>query len=468
MSESTITPALIDALRAELPGVELSTGSSVLDLHSRDESHHPPRRPELVIWPTTTAQVSALLRFANAHRVPVTPRAGGTSLEGNPIPIRGGIVADLTRMDRVLELREADLQVDVQPGVPYKQLNERLANHGLFFPPDPGASALIGGMIGNNASGVRTVAYGGTRDRVLAVELVLADGRVLELGSRAIKSSAGYDLVSLVVGSEGTIGIVTRATLRLQGLPAAHLAMVATMPSVPAACAAAADTMRYGLQPAAIELMDQTLVRAINADRGTTLSEAPTLFLEFHNITDAVLATQATMVGELLQEHGATSVRSGVEPGERLALWEARHGALESIKRSHPGTAVLLVDSCVPIGAYAALVDAALEAVETYGLTGYVWGHAGDGNLHLGLVHDPADPAQRAAVEAVSHAVVAAGLELGGTCTGEHGVGLGKRGFMEREHGDAVELMRGIKALFDPRGILNPGKLLPPDPEDER
>ena len=463
MVQLSITAEHISDLRWLLPGVEISSGASVLDLHSRDESHHPPRRPELVIWPTETHQVATLLRFASDRGLAVTPWAGGTSLEGNPVPARGGIVLDFTRMDRVLAVREQDLQADVQPGVPYKQLNRTLAAHGLFFPPDPGASALIGGMIGNNASGVRTVAYGGTRDRVLALELVLADGRVLELGSRDIKSSAGYDLVSLVVGSEGTLGIVTRATLRLQGLPAAHLAMVATMPSVTAACAAVAATMRYGLQPAALELMDRALVRAINLDRGTTLAPAPTLFLEFHNITDAVLATQAAMVTELLEEHGATGVRAGVDPEERLLLWEARHGALESIKRSHPGCAVLLVDSCVPIGAYASLVTQALAAVEAEGVIGYFWGHAGDGNLHLGLVHDPADPVAVAAVERVNHAVVAAGLALGGTCTGEHGIGMGKRGFMAKEHGEALELMRGIKRLFDPQGVLNPGKILPDD-----
>jgi D-lactate dehydrogenase (cytochrome) len=461
MAQPSITPTHIDDLRWLLPEAEVSAGESVLDLHSRDESHHPPRRPELVIWPTETGQVATVLRYASAHGLAVTPWAGGTSLEGNPVPTRGGIVLDFTRMDRVLAIRGDDLQVDVQPGVPYRRLNEQLAAHGLFFPPDPGASALIGGMIGNNASGVRTVAYGGTRDRVLALELVLADGRVLELGSRAIKSSAGYDLVSLVVGSEGTLGVVTRATLRLQGLPASHLAMVATLPSVPAACAAVAATIRFGLQPAALELMDQALVRAINLDRGTTLTEAPTLFLEFHNVTDDVLATQATMVTELLEEHGASGVRAGVDPAERLLLWEARHGALESIKRSHPGQAVLLVDSCVPIGAYASLVDQALAAVRAEGVTGYFWGHAGDGNLHLGLVHDPDDQAAMEAVERVNHAVVTAGLALGGTCTGEHGIGMGKRGFMAQEHGDAVALMRGIKVLFDPKGILNPGKILP-------
>ncbi len=451
----------IEELRALLPQVELSTGSSILDLHSRDESHHPPSRPEVVLWPTETEQVAAVLRFASERGVAVTPWASGSSLEGNPVPVRGGIVLDFTHMDRVLEVREDDLQVDVQPGVPYKELNKQLAKHGLFFPPDPGASALVGGMIGNNASGVRTVSYGGTRDSVLALELVLADGRVLELGSRAIKSSSGYDLVRLVVGSEGTLGIVTRATLRLRGLPPAHLAMVATLPSIAAACQAVADTMRFGLQPAALELMDTALVRAINRDRGTALAEAPTLFLEFHNVDDRVLGTQATMVTQLLEEHGATGVRSGVDPQERLRLWEARHGALESIKRQHPGQAVLLVDSCVPIGRYAKLVEAAVEAVESEGAVGYVFGHAGDGNLHLGLVHDPDKREACQRVERVNRAVVAAGLALGGTCTGEHGIGHGKRDFMQAEHGEALELMRGIKALFDPKGILNPGKVLP-------
>ena len=232
------------------------------------------------------------------------------------------------------------------------------------------------------------------------------------------------------------------------------------MPSIAAACRAVADTMRFGLQPAALELMDRALVRAINADRGTGLPESPTLFLEFHNVDDRVLATQAEMVTQLLEEHGATRVRTGVEPAERLRLWEARHGALESIKRQHPGRSVLLVDGCVPIGRYAELVHAAVRAVEVEGAVGYVFGHAGDGNLHLGLVYDPNDPDACEAAERANRAVGAAGLSLGGTCTGEHGVGMGKLGFMDAEHGDAVELMRGIKRLFDPQGILNPGKVL--------
>ena len=461
MAYPRVTPEDIAFLKQAIGDRHVSAGESNLDLHSRDESYHEPHRPDVVVWPQNTGDVVAAVTLAARKGYAVTPWCAGTSLEGNPIPIKGGICLDFMEMNRILEIREKDLQVDVEVGVPYRELNNQLRHNGLFFPPDPGAQACIGGMIGNNASGVRTVAYGATRDCILALEVVMADGCVIRLGSRAIKSSSGYDLLRLMVGSEGTLGIVTRATLRLRGLPPEYLTVVATFPTVRNACDAVGDTIRYGLNPAALELMDAAVVAEINRDRKMTLDEKPMLFLEFHNVNTSALESQFGMVEGLLREHLAETIVRGIGADERIRLWEVRHGALESIKRNHPGRSVLLVDTCVPISRYSEMVDRAREAVEREGATGFVWGHAGDGNLHLGLMYDPADTAAWEAVERVNRTVVEHSIASGGTCTGEHGVGIGKLPFVTAEHGKALDYMRRIKAALDPQGILNPGKMLP-------
>lgn len=461
MAYPRVTPEDIALLKQSIGDRHVSAGESNLDLHSRDESYHEPHRPDVVVWPQKTGDVVTAVTLAARKGYAVTPWCAGTSLEGNPIPVKGGICLDFTEMNRILEIREKDLQVDVEVGVPYRELNNRLRHHGLFFPPDPGAQACIGGMIGNNASGVRTVAYGATRDCILSLEVVMADGCVIRLGSRAIKSSSGYDLLRLMVGSEGTLGIVTQATLRLKGLPPEYLTVVATFPTVRHACDAVGDTIRYGLNPAALELMDSAVVAEINRDRKMALDEKPMLFLEFHNVNASALESQFGMVEGLLQEHHAETVVRGIGGDERIRLWEVRHGALESIKRNHPGRSVLLVDTCVPISRYSEMVDKAREAVEREGATGFVWGHAGDGNLHLGLMYDPVDTSAREAVERVNRAVVEHSIATGGTCTGEHGVGIGKLPFVAAEHGKALDYMRRIKAALDPQGILNPGKMLP-------
>ncbi len=461
MAHPRVSPEDIAYLKESIGEKHVSTGPSNLDLHSRDESYHEPRRPDVVVWPQRTEHVVTAVKLAWERGYAVTPWCAGTSLEGNPIPVCGGIVLDFTEMNRILEIRERDLQADVEPGVQYRELNRQLRRYGLFFPPDPGAWACIGGMIGNNASGVRTVAYGATRDCVLGLEVVMADGTVLDLGTRAIKSSSGYDLVRLIVGSEGTLGIVTRATLRLRGLPPEYLTVVATFPTAHDACAAVGDMIRYGLNPAALELMDEAVVAEINRDQGMGLEERPMLFLEFHNVNRAALESQYQLVESVLREHAVLHIDKGIGADERERLWEVRHGALESIKRNHPGKSVLLVDTCVPISRYAEMVDRAKAAVDREGVTGFFWGHAGDGNLHLGLLFDPADRAEREAVQRVNRAVVEHSLAAGGTCTGEHGVGLGKLAFVEAEHGPALEYMRRIKQALDPKNILNPGKMLP-------
>lgn len=444
----------------------VSTGESNRDLHSRDESYHAPCRPDVVVWPQKTEDVVAAVKLAARKGYAVTPWCAGTSLEGNPIPVKGGICLDFSEMKRIIAIREKDLQVDVEVGIPYRELNNQLRRHGLFFPPDPGAHAAIGGMIGNNASGVRTVAYGATRDCILALQAVMADGEVIRLGSRAIKSSSGYDLLRLMVGSEGTLGIVTEATLKLRGLPPEYLTVVAVFPGIRDACEAVGDIIRYGLNPAALELMDAAVVAEINRDQRMTLDEKPMLFLEFHNVNDAALASQFGMVEGVLQEHHALKIERGIGADERARLWEVRHGALESLKRNHPGQSVLLVDTCVPISRYAEMVDKAKDAVEREGAIGFFWGHAGDGNLHLGLMFRPDDAAAVAAARRVNRTVVEHSIAAGGSCTGEHGVGIGKLAFMAAEHGTSLEYMRRIKRALDPKGILNPGKMLPEEGTD--
>jgi len=451
----------VSYLKQMIGDTHVSTGESNLDLHSRDESYHEPHRPDVVVWPQKTEDVVTVMKLADQKGYAVTPWCAGTSLEGNPIPVKGGLVLDFTEMKRVLEIREKDLQADVEVGIQYQDLNNRLRHYGLFFPPDPGASASIGGMIGNNASGVRTVAYGATRDCILGMEVVMSDGEVIHLGSRAIKSSSGYDLLRLMVGSEGTLGIVTTATLRLRGFPPEYLTIVAAFPTIHYACEAVSDIIRYGLNPAALELMDEAVVAEINRDQKMSLEEKPMLFLEFHNVNEAALENQYGMVESILQEYRAIKIERGIGADERARLWEVRHGALESIKRNHPGQSVLLVDTCVPISRYSEMVDKAKEAVMREGATGFFWGHAGDGNLHLGLMYDPSAPAAREAVQRVNQAVVGHSIEIGGTCTGEHGIGMGKISFMGTEHGKALEYMQRVKKALDPKGILNPGKMFP-------
>jgi D-lactate dehydrogenase (cytochrome) len=456
-----VTTRDIALLKSRLAPARVSSGPSVLDLHSRDESYLPPCRPEVVIWPRCTEDVAAVVQLAAARRWAVTPWCAGTSLEGNPIPLRGGIVLDFAEMNRILEVRAGDLQADVEPGVGYRDLNEHLRHLGLFFPPDPGASACIGGMIGNNAAGIRTVAYGATRDGVLALEVVTGAGDVLRLGGRGARMGPGYDLVRLLVGSEGTLGIVTRATLRLRGLPPEHLTAMAVFPSIRGACEAVSETMRRGVDPAACELLDGGVAAEINRDRGAGLPEQPMLFLELHDLGRPALESRWEVLEEILRRHGAQAVERGIGPEERARVWAARHGALESIRRNHPGKAFLQVDACVPVSRFPELAEAARRALDDEGATGFIAGHAGDGNLHVALLVDRADPASFPPAQRVNEAVVARALAMGGTCAGEHGVGAAKLPYMDAEHGAALEVMRRVKAALDPRGILNPGKVLP-------
>ncbi len=440
----------------------LSTGESVIGLCSRDESYYTPLNPpQVVVMPGSAEEISAIMKLANEHRIPVTPRGAGTSIEGNPVPLFGGIVVDMQRFDKIIEIRPADFVAVVEVGVGYKDLNKAAGRHGLFFPPDPGASAVIGGMIANNASGVRTIKYGATKDYVLKLTVVLADGEIIETGSLSTKSSSGYDLTRLFVGSEGTLGIFTQATLRLAGLPAHFSAALATFPTVQAAAEAVFEIMRWGFSPAALELITAELVTMLNRDTSLGLREEPTLFMEFHGASEVALEEELGPVEELCQDAGALSFQAGLGIGERNKLWEARYELYESIKRSHPGADPFVADVAVPISRYPEITEYAGRTIREYGVAGYPFGHAGDGNVHIVFMGDAQDQEGWGNIQKANQAIVARALESGGTSTGEHGIGIGKRQFMQREHGQSLQLMGQIKALLDPQGILNPGKIFP-------
>ncbi len=449
-------------LQTLYPPDRIGLSQAVREQHARDQSAHDPHPPDVVVWPLTTEEVSQTLRLAHDARVPVTPWGAGTSIEGNPIPVQGGLVMDFSRMDQILAIHERDFQVTVQPGVLYKDMNKILARYGLFFAPDPGANASIGGMIANNAAGIRTVKYGATRDNVLALEVVLADGRVIRTGSRSVKQSAGYDLTHLFVGSEGTLGVVTEATLKLAPIPAHISAAVARFPTVADAAAAVFDIIGSGLEPTALELLDATAMRILNTDPDIPhFPVQPALFMEFASGHKAALRDSLELVRDICQEHGAEGFESGVSRQERARIWHARHHLFEAHVRYFAGQKFLVGDAAVPISHYPELIARTAALMEVMGVVGSLLGHAGDGNIHTIVFYPPDDTAARDRALAFNDAFVSLALELEGTCTGEHGVGLGKRKFMTKEHGPAIEVMRQLKQTLDPRGILNPGKVLP-------
>lgn len=438
----------------------VSTKNADREYHARDQSFHDAHLPAAVVYPETVAQVSAIARYANAQRIPLVPWGAGTSIEGNPIPVAGGIVLDFLRMDQILRVYEQDLQVDVQPGIKYKDMNAKLAQSGLFFAPDPGANASIGGMIANNAAGTRTPGYGATKDNVLRLEIVLANGDVIHTGTRALKTSSGYDLVHLFIGSEGTLGIVTQATLRLHPIPEHFSAAVAAFDTVAGAAQAVAAIMGAGLKPVALEFLDPVTARNLNTTGEFHLQEKPTLLMEFHSATAPAIAHELALAEELCRDHACASFEAGVGRAERDRLWKMRHSTYEVLVRNHPGLAFLVCDVAAPVSQYPALVAGCERAITALGLPGAsMVGHAGDGNLHPLVPYLPGDAASHArAVEALG-SMVRLALALGGTSTGEHGVGLGKMRFMAEEHGASLEVMRMLKHTLDPNGILNPGKM---------
>ncbi|MEI9477062.1 MAG: FAD-binding oxidoreductase [Deltaproteobacteria bacterium] len=459
MAYQRVTDQELSILQGIVGPERVSTGESILDLHGKDESFHARRKPEVVVWPLRAEEISQILRMANERRIPVTPWGAGTSLEGNPIPVAGGIVLDFQQMNHILELKEEDLQVRVEPGVVYKDLNQFLSRYGLFFPPDPGASASIGGMVANNASGIRTIKYGATKDFVLNMVVVLPSGEIIRMGTNAVKSSSGYDLCRLFVGSEGTLGVVAEVTLRLVGLPAEFMALIVQFHSVRDATNTVSQIMRSGLSPAALELLDTPVVELVNRYKKLSLEEKPTLFIEFQGTSIAGLKEELEVVKEICADNRSVRIESGMGREERNRLWEARYDVHDAIKVSHPGLSPLVIDTAVPISKYPDMVEWSQKVLAKKGVKGFAFGHAGSGNLHMEILGVPENEAEWRQVQEAGEEIVRFALECKGTATGEHGIGIGKRKFMEREHGPSLKVMKQIKGLLDPNGIMNPGKM---------
>jgi D-lactate dehydrogenase (cytochrome) len=411
-----------------------------------------------VCFPESTEEVSELVRICAAHRLPVIPFGAGTSVEGHVLATRGGVSVDLTRMDRVLAIHDQDLDAVVEAGVTRKRLNRHLADRGLFFPIDPGADATLGGMASTRASGTNAVRYGTMRENVLSVTAVLADGRVVRTARRARKSSAGYDLTRLLVGSEGTLGVITELTVRVHGLPPAMSAAVVSFDALDDAVRTVIETIQMGIPVARIELLDEVMVAAINHHAGLELAERPSLFIELHG-SEAAVEEQTAELAELAREHGGSDFRWATDAGEREKLWEGRHHAYFAALDLRPGCRVVSTDVCVPISRLADCIADTKADLAKSDLVAPLVGHAGDGNFHLLLLVDPEDAEQRARADAFHDRLVERALALDGTCTGEHGIGLGKRRFLRAEHGDGVDVMVAVKRALDPLGILNPGKI---------
>jgi D-lactate dehydrogenase (cytochrome) len=389
--------------------------------------------------------------------MPLTARGAGSSLEGNPIPVRGGIVLDVSRMDQIVTVHAGDLQVTVQPGIVYNQLNEQLKPHGLFFPPSPGGSsdvATIGGMAANNASGIYSVKYGGTRDHVKAATVVTGTGETLQLGTRSRKTSSGYHLLGLLIGSEGTLGIVTEVTLSLIGLPQGRTQGAFTFPTEQAAASAIADMMRYGVDLAAVEFLDRRTIAALNRFQGFGLIEQPSLFIEVHGSPGTVAEIFSTATA-LCEEHSGQLIAL---PGGRNP-WEVRHFTTRAIQALNPQAKTIRTDMGFPISCLPEVVERSYAIAKRHGVVLHTFGHAGIGILHALLREDPLDTVRWAKANQAKDEIVAFVLSVGGTASGEHGIGLGSRKYVQQEHGPALEYMKGIKQLFDPKGILNPGKI---------
>jgi D-lactate dehydrogenase (cytochrome) len=455
----------ITAISAML-GERVSRSKSDLALHGRSISHFPVSLPDAIAYPETTEEVAALMRICAEHRCPIIGWGTGTSLEGQAQAISGGLSVDFARMSRIIAIRPADMNVTVQPGVTREALNEDLRATGLFFPVDPGANASLGGMTATRASGTTTVRYGTMRENVLGLEVVTARGEIIRTGTRARKSSAGYDLTGLFVGSEGTLGLITEITLRLHGQPEQISAAVCAFPSVRVAVSAAIDTIQIGLPVARIELLDEDSVRAVNVYSGSELRAAPHLLLEFHG-SEASVTEQAEQFGEIAREHGGAGFDWAIHAEDRTALWAMRHNAYLAILNSRPGARAIVTDICVPISTLAEAIEATREDLAQSGLQGPILGHVGDGNFHAILLIDEANAEEVARASAASRRMVERALALGGTSSGEHGIGIGKLDYMQAEHGGGWAMMGAIKQALDPDNILNPGKLVPPRPADE-
>ncbi|MBA3909058.1 MAG: 2-hydroxy-acid oxidase [Rhodobacter sp.] len=454
-----LTATALASLHA-LFGIRLSTAAAVLAEHGQSESLVTAGLPDAVVFPATTVEVAALARLATAHRFALIGWGAGTSLEGHALAVEGGVTVDFRNMTAVLEVRPEDRLVRVQPGISREALNRELRTTGLMFPVDPGANASIGGMAATRASGTTAVRYGTMRDNVRALEVVLADGRVIRTGTGAPKSSAGYDLTALLVGSEGTLGLITELTLQLYGQPEAMMTAVAAFSAVGQAVDCVMATMQMGLVPARIEFLDADTVAACNAFSGLALPHAPQLLVEFHGHPEGV-AEDARRFREIAEGFGARGLQLAERPEDRTRLWAARHAAYHAILASRPGARAVVTDVCVPISRLAEAIEETRADIAASDIPGPILGHVGDGNFHAILMVRPEDAIEVATARMLAARMANRALRLGGTITGEHGVGFGKLGHMAAEHGEAWQVMGALKQALDPLGLMNPGKLIP-------
>jgi D-lactate dehydrogenase (cytochrome) len=450
--------SVLAELRALL-GERVSTSAAVREHHGKDESYFPYALPDAVVFVKTTEEVRDVVNICRRHRVPMIPYGVGTSLEGHILAVQGGVSIDLSQMNQVLAVHEEDLDAVVQAGVTRKQLNEYIKHTGLFFPIDPGADATLGGMTATRASGTNAVRYGTMRENVLSLKVVLADGRIIQTARRAKKSSAGYDLTRLFVGSEGTLGIITEVTVKLHPVQAAMSAAVCAFPTIQGAADTVIQTLQSGIPIARSELLCATTMAALNRHNKTSHREMPTLLLEFHG-TEAAVVEQAKMVQELARDNGGLDFQWATRPEERSKLWEARHNAYFACLQLKPGARALSTDVCVPISRLAECVVETTKDIDKASMPIPLFGHVGDGNFHLVILIDPQNQAEIEEAKALNVRVVQRALAMEGTCTGEHGVGIGKQAYLVEELGDAVDLMKDLKRTLDPDNLFNPGKVV--------
>lgn len=455
ISIENILPELKKVLKED----QVSINLTVRELHSKDESYHKISLPDIVVFPKNTNEVSEIMKLANHYQIPVVPFGRGSSLEGHIIPYDNGITIDFTLMDKILEVRENDLLVKVQPGVTRSQLNKELKKYGLFFSVDPGADATLGGMAATNASGTTTVKYGVMRDQVRDLEVVLADGTVIHTGSLAAKSASGFHLNGLFVGSEGTLGCFTELTLRVYGIPEFTTAARAVFPSVQSAVEAVTSILQTGIPIARVELVDEESIRQVNRFSETNYVESPTLFLEFDG-NEAGLKQDVEFTKEIMEDHGCVDIQFETDNTARTKLWDARHNLAYAYIHGNVGKKMMVTDVCVPISELADAVVYARNELNSIGLIGGLTGHVGDGNFHAILMIDMTDAVEVAKAESFNEKIVHYALERNGTCTGEHGVGVGKQKYQALEHGAALQVMEKIKIALDPNNILNPKKIV--------
>lgn len=447
----------IEALRGML-GDRLSVSLAVRDQHGKDATYHPGMAPDAVTFPQTVEEIQLIIKTCALHKVPVIPYGAGTSLEGHVNAPYGGITINLSRMNQILSVNAADMDVIVEPGVTRKQLNDYLRDTGLFFPIDPGADASIGGMASTRASGTNAVRYGTMKENVLALEAVLPDGSIVRTGTRARKSSAGYDLAKLLVGSEGTLAVITSITLRLHGIPESISAATCSFETLDAAVNATIETIQAGVPVARIELLDDVQIQAVNLYSKLDLPIRQTLFLEFHGSVGAV-KEQIESVRAITLANGGRDFQWAQKAEDRTTLWQARHDALWAAKGLRPGSEAWISDVCVPISALAECIMETKQDIIDHGIVAPIVGHVGDGNFHVIFLVDVNDPSEIATIEKLSQRIIERALRMGGTCTGEHGVGIGKIKYLRQEHTEGVDLMMKIKLAIDPGNIMNPGKI---------